>query len=80
MFRAGKLRMWKQWVLFFAGPVHVVANLLETKQIIQLSRAPYRSGAKYCTIVQYLLLFHTIFEALEGPIHGENEIETSNCN
>jgi hypothetical protein len=39
-----------------------------------------RSGAKYWTIVQYLLLFFTIFEVLEGLIHGGNELETSNCN
>jgi hypothetical protein len=40
----------------------------------------YRSAAKYRTIVQYLLLLFTIFEVLEGPVHGKNELETSNCN
>jgi hypothetical protein len=40
----------------------------------------YRSGAKYGTIVQYLLLVFAIFEVLEGPTHGSNELETSNCN
>jgi hypothetical protein len=40
----------------------------------------YHSGTKYRTIVQYLLLVFTIFEALEGPIYGGNELETSNCN
>jgi hypothetical protein len=30
--------------------------------------------------VQYLLLVFIIFEVLEGPIHGGNELETSNCN
>jgi hypothetical protein len=40
----------------------------------------YRSGAKYYrTIVQYFLLVFTIFEVLEGPIHGGNELELSNC-
>jgi hypothetical protein len=29
--------------------------------------------------VQYLLLVFTIFEILEGPINGGNELETSNC-
>jgi hypothetical protein len=38
------------------------------------------SGAKYLTMVQLLLLVFTIFEVLEGPIHGGNELETSNCN
>jgi hypothetical protein len=40
----------------------------------------YHSDAKYWTIVQHLLLVFTIFEVLEGPIHGGNELETSNCN
>jgi hypothetical protein len=40
----------------------------------------YRSRAKYLTILQYLLLAFTIFEVLEGQIHGGNELETSNCN
>jgi hypothetical protein len=31
-------------------------------------------------IVQYLLLAFNIFEVLEGPIHGGNELERSNCN
>jgi hypothetical protein len=31
-------------------------------------------------MVQLLLLVFTIFEVLEGPIHGGNELETSNCN
>jgi hypothetical protein len=31
-------------------------------------------------MVPYLLLVFTIFEVLEGPIHGGNELETSNCN
>jgi hypothetical protein len=29
--------------------------------------------------VQYLLLGFTIFNVLEGPIHGGNELETPNC-
>jgi hypothetical protein len=29
--------------------------------------------------VQYLLLVFTIFEVLEGPIHGVNELELPNC-
>jgi hypothetical protein len=40
----------------------------------------YRSRAKDCIILQYLQLVFTIFEVLEGPIHGGNELETSNCN
>jgi hypothetical protein len=40
----------------------------------------YHNGAKYWTnIVQYLLLVFTIFEVLEGPIHGGKELEMSNC-
>jgi hypothetical protein len=39
-----------------------------------------RGGATHRTIVQYLLLVFTIFEVLEGPMHGGNELETSNCN
>jgi hypothetical protein len=31
-------------------------------------------------MVQFLLLVFTVFEVLEGPIHGGNELETSNCN
>jgi hypothetical protein len=34
----------------------------------------YRSGAKNRTIVQYLLLFLTIFEVLEGPIHEGHKL------
>jgi hypothetical protein len=30
--------------------------------------------------MQYLLLVFTIFEVLEGQIHGENELKTSNRN
>jgi hypothetical protein len=30
--------------------------------------------------VQYLLLFFTFYEVLEGPVHGGNELEMSNCN
>jgi hypothetical protein len=40
----------------------------------------YRSGAKYRTLVQYLLLVSNIFEVLDVPIHGGNELETFNCN
>jgi hypothetical protein len=40
----------------------------------------YRSGTKYRTIVQYLLLVFTILEGLEGPVHGGNELVTTNCN
>jgi hypothetical protein len=40
----------------------------------------YRSGAKYRTTVQYSQLVFTIFEVLEGPTHGGNELETSNRN
>jgi hypothetical protein len=32
------------------------------------------------TVLIYLLLVFTIFEVLKGPIHGGNELETSNCN
>jgi hypothetical protein len=45
-----------------------------------LTCTAYRSGAKYRTMVPYLLLFSTIFEVLEGPIHRGNELEMSNCN
>jgi hypothetical protein len=40
----------------------------------------YQSGVKYLTIVQYLLPVFTILEVLECPIHGGNELETSNFN
>jgi hypothetical protein len=40
----------------------------------------YCSSAKYLTIVQYLLLVFTLFEILEGQMHGGNELEASNCN
>jgi hypothetical protein len=40
----------------------------------------YHSGAKYWTHVQYLLPVFTLFEVLEGPIHGGIELGTSNCN
>jgi hypothetical protein len=40
----------------------------------------YRSGAKYCTIVQHLVFVFAIFKVLESPIHVGNELETSNCN
>jgi hypothetical protein len=30
--------------------------------------------------VQYFIFVFTIFKVLEGPIHGGNEIDTSNCN
>jgi hypothetical protein len=40
----------------------------------------YRGGSEYCPIAQYLLIVFTIFDVLEGPIHGGNELETSNCN
>jgi hypothetical protein len=32
----------------------------------------------YSTIVQYLQLVFTIFEVLEGPMRGGDELETSN--
>jgi hypothetical protein len=32
-----------------------------------------------CNTYLYLLVF-TIFEVLEGPIHGGNELEKTNCN
>jgi hypothetical protein len=32
----------------------------------------------YLTLVQYLQLVFTIFEVLEGSMHGGNELETSN--
>jgi hypothetical protein len=34
----------------------------------------YRSGAKHLTIEQYVLLVFAIFEVLEGPIHGGDEL------
>jgi hypothetical protein len=34
----------------------------------------------YGTIVHHLLLVFTIFEILEGSMHGGNELETSKCN
>jgi hypothetical protein len=40
----------------------------------------FRSGAKHGAAVQYLLLVFTIFEVLEGPIHGGDELELPNCN
>jgi hypothetical protein len=46
----------------------------------QRKHAMYRSGAEHYTILKYLLLVFTIFEVLEGPIHGGNDLETSNCN
>jgi hypothetical protein len=30
--------------------------------------------------VQYVLLDFTILQVLEGPIHGGNELDLSNCN
>jgi hypothetical protein len=45
-----------------------------------MERFAYRSGAKYWTILQYLVLVFTNFKVLEGPIHGGNELEMSNCN
>jgi hypothetical protein len=44
---------------------------------VALASGVYRCGANY--IVQYLPLLFTIFEVLEGPIHGGNELETPNC-
>jgi hypothetical protein len=44
------------------------------------SKHMYCSGAIYSTMVQCLLLVFTVFQVLEGPIHGGNELETTNCN
>jgi nitrate reductase NapE component len=44
------------------------------------TKEEYRGGAKYWTIVQYLLLVFTIFEVLGVRIHGGNELEPANCN
>jgi hypothetical protein len=49
-------------------------------QIHHMCLLMYQSGAKYSTTVQYLLLVFTVFEVLECPIHGGNELETSNFN
>jgi hypothetical protein len=35
--------------------------------------------ARYLTVVQYVLPVFTIFEVLEGPMHGNNDLEASNC-
>jgi hypothetical protein len=45
-----------------------------------VENAEFRSTVAALIIEQYLLLVFTIFEVLEGPIHGGSELETSNCN
>jgi hypothetical protein len=50
----------------------------ETGRDVCIGHRLYRSCVKYWTMVQHLLLFFTIFEVLEDPIHRGNELETSN--
>jgi hypothetical protein len=53
----------------------VVPHGVEVKESVGTC-VNHRSGAKYSTILHCVLLVFTIFETLEGPIHGSNESMT----